>query len=59
MDVPEARITVSETVSDKTRDIKNLTHFVSLVVNVVKNSAACANFDAMNANGSPHLLRDF
>ena len=58
MDVPEARITAPKTVSDKIGEIKTVTDCMSLMVNVVNNSAACADFDAMKVNGSPHLLRE-
>ena len=58
MDVPEARITAPKTVSEKIGEIKTVSDFLSLLVNVVNTSAACADLDAMKANGSPHLLRD-
>ena len=56
--MPEARITAPKTVSDKIGEIKTVTDCMSLMVNVVNNSAACADFDAMKVNGSPHLLRE-
>ena len=56
LDKPEARITAPKTVADKIGRIKTVTNFVSLIVNVVNQSAACADFDAMKANGSPHLF---
>jgi hypothetical protein len=58
MDVPEARITAPKAVADKIGEIKTVTNFVSLMINVVNNSAACTDFDAMKVNGSPHLLRN-
>jgi hypothetical protein len=58
MDVPEAHITLPKTVSEKIGEIKTVSDFLSLMVNVVNTSAACADLNAMEANGSPHLLRD-
>ena len=58
MDVPEARITAPKTVSDKIGEIKTVTDFLSLMVNVMNNSAAYVDFDAMKINSSPRLLRD-
>ena len=56
LDVLVAHITEPKIVVERTGKIEDVTDFVRLLVNVVNNCAAWADFDTMKVNGSPHLL---
>ena len=45
-----------QTAAERIINIKTVTDFVSLMVNVVNNSKACAAIDQMKTNGSTHIF---